>query len=188
MSINLFIWFFCPPSQCYICLSLRLQVLHGDIAPHVPQGLLLLQLLNHWGEGVGDDESHQGQPPDQDYQGGQTLLEILVKIVTERKLKVNIILTYFPSTATAAPSRLWDVLTNSSILLPSLHVTALCSGVLFTLWRQDKTSEQIICDYHKRWSHSCPPSNHLGCVHSVVLPGGVDLRALLVSHPLGGRP
>ena len=93
MSMNLFIWFICPPSQCYICLSLRLQVPHGDIAPHVPQGLLLLQLLNHWGEGVGDDESHQGQPPDQDYQGGQTLLEILVKIVTERKLKVNIILT-----------------------------------------------------------------------------------------------
>ena len=57
-----------------------LRVKHGFVIPHVPQSLLFLQLLDHGGEGVGDDEHHQGQAHDQDNQGGEALLEILVNV------------------------------------------------------------------------------------------------------------
>ena len=55
---------------------------HGGI-PHIPQRLLHLQLLDHRGEGIGDDQHHQGQPHYQDEQGGKTLLEVLVKCRSE---------------------------------------------------------------------------------------------------------
>ena len=52
---------------------------HGREVGQPPglQLLLHLQLLDHRGEGVGDEEHHDGQPHHQDYDRGQTFSYIL---------------------------------------------------------------------------------------------------------------